>query len=204
MVALSERLAEPGWLAEYWRDFVSKVMNFKDCRPTDSYSGETVFEFGEIRLQPIHTPGHTVDHYCLYEPNLRILFSFDYDLTSFGPWYGHRESSISAVRESIRRLEKLDISILVSGHGETVRSSIKGRLRDFCSKIGERSQKILDTLTASGKTLEMLVNDAPIYGRYPYAEPLLRYWEGNMIRKHLEELIDQQRVVLRGDKFFAE
>ena len=203
-VALSNRLAEPGWLAEYWIDFVSKVMNFRDCKPTDKYNGETVFEFGETTLLPIHTPGHTIDHYCLYEPHRKILFSFDYDLTPFGPWYGHRESSIAAVRESIRKLEELDVSLLVSGHGEIVKSRIEKRLRDFASKIDERNQKIINILPPSGKTLEQLVDDAPIYGKYPYAEPLLRYWEGNMIRKHLEELIHEGKVSVKGDKYFSQ
>jgi glyoxylase-like metal-dependent hydrolase (beta-lactamase superfamily II) len=201
IIALSERLAEPGWLAEYWRGFVSKILNFKDCRPTDSYNSETVFELGEVTLLPIHTPGHTIDHYCFYEPYRKIVFSFDYDLTSFGPWYGHRESSISAFKKSIEKLERLDIEFLVSGHGNIITSDIKKRLHDFGSKIDERNEKIMNMLPAGGKTIDELVDEAPIYGKYPYAEPLLRYWEGNMIKKHLEELVDEGKVVKREEKY---
>jgi glyoxylase-like metal-dependent hydrolase (beta-lactamase superfamily II) len=201
MTALSERLAEPGWLAEYWRDFVSRVMNFRNCEPTDSFNSQTHFRFGEISLLPIYTPGHTIDHYCFYEPNKKVLFSFDYDLTSFGPWYGHRESSISAFKESIEKLKGLDVGTLVSGHREIIRSDIKKRLGDFGTKFDERSEKILGMLTLSGKTIAQLVNEAPIYGKYPYAEPLLRYWEGNMIRKHLDELVDQGRAVRAGEQY---
>ncbi|WXG44348.1 MAG: MBL fold metallo-hydrolase [Promethearchaeati archaeon SRVP18_Atabeyarchaeia-1] len=201
MAALGDRLAEPGWLAEYWRDFVSKVMGFKECKPTRSFSSRTSFRFGEATLLPIYTPGHTIDHYCFYEPNKKILLSFDYDLTSFGPWYGHRESSIPAFKASIEKLERLDIEIMVSGHREIIKNDIKRKLSDFNSKFQERSEKILDMLTTSGRSVAELVNEAPIYGRFPYAEPLLRYWEGNMITKHLNELVSQGRAAKRGERY---
>ncbi len=43
------------------------------------------------------------------------------------------------------------------------------------------------------KTIEKLVEDAPIYGAFPYAKPLLRCWERRMIEKHLEELIKRKK-----------
>ncbi len=91
--ALAERFVEPE-LAEYWMDFVKRSMNIRECRPTGSYSEGEIFKFGETVLVVLHTPGHTADHYCFYEPNEKVLFSFDYDLTPFGPWYDHREPSI--------------------------------------------------------------------------------------------------------------
>ncbi|WXG47322.1 MAG: MBL fold metallo-hydrolase [Candidatus Atabeyarchaeum deiterrae] len=202
IVALSERLAEPGFLAEYWRDFVAKVMDFRNCRPTDMYDEKKSFEFGTVALLPIHTPGHTLDHYCLYEPNQRILFSFDYDLSPFGPWYGHRESSIPLFKNSIEKLRKLDIRILVPGHGNVIETDIRDQLSAFSSKFDERDTRVLSLLEPKGKTIDQLVEMAPIYGKYPYAEPLLRYWEGKMIEKHLEGLISKEKVI-RKEKYFC-
>jgi glyoxylase-like metal-dependent hydrolase (beta-lactamase superfamily II) len=199
MKALSERLAEPGPLAELWKEFVVKTMNMKDCRPTNSFSDRMPLELGGTTLIPIHTPGHTVDHYCIYEPEKRILFSFDYDLSPFGPWYGHRESSIPQFKKSIEKLKKVDARILVSGHAEPVKTNIRAQLTEFSAKFNERDEKIISLVRGHGKTISEVVDASPIYGKYPYAELLLRYWEENMIRKHVEDLVRQGRVTQKGD-----
>jgi glyoxylase-like metal-dependent hydrolase (beta-lactamase superfamily II) len=142
MMALSERLAEPGSLAEYWREFVAKTLNFKDCKPTRSYDSYSSFDVGDISLHPIYTPGHTIDHYCFYEPSAKVLFSVDYDLSPFDPWYGHRESSIDDFKRSMELLKKLDIAVLVSGHRGIMTNKIRSELDEFCSKIDRRNEKI--------------------------------------------------------------
>jgi glyoxylase-like metal-dependent hydrolase (beta-lactamase superfamily II) len=201
MMALSERLAEPGFLAEYWREFVAKALNFKDCRPTRSFDSQSSFDIGDVSLQPIYTPGHTIDHYCFYEPSAKVLFSVDYDLSPFGPWYGHRESSINDFKESVERLKKLDIAILVSGHRGIITNDIRSEFDKFCSKIDRRNEKILTLVGQGYRTIDQLVEKAPIYGRFSYAEPLLRYWEGNMIKKHLAQLILQGKIARLGEEF---
>jgi glyoxylase-like metal-dependent hydrolase (beta-lactamase superfamily II) len=201
MMALSERLAEPGSLAEYWREFVAKALNFKDCRPTRSYDSYSSFDVGDVSLHPIHTSGHTIDHYCFYEPSAKVLFSVDYDLSPFGPWYGHRESSIDDFKRSMELLKKLDIAVLVSGYRGIMTNNIRSELDEFCSKIDRRNEKIFILLEQGCRTIDQLVEKAPIYGRFSYAEPLLRYWEGNMIKKHLEQLILQGRIARLGEEF---
>jgi len=201
MAVLSERLAEPGSLAEYWKEYVIKVMGFKDCRPTKSYDSQSSFEIGDVSLKPIYTPGHTIDHYCFYEPSTKVLFSSDYDLSAFGPWYGHRESSIDSFKKSVELLKKLDVDVLVPGHGAIVTKDIRSRFDDFCSKIDKRDEKILSLLGGGHRTIDQLVEKAPIYGKFSYAELLLRYWEGNMIMKHLERLIRQGKVIRVGQEY---
>jgi glyoxylase-like metal-dependent hydrolase (beta-lactamase superfamily II) len=193
--ALAKRLTN-AQLAPYWQRFVRDNLGFRDCPPTDSYTEGHTFRFGELALEPIATPGHTKDHYCFYERKRGVLFSFDYDMTSF-PWYGHRESSLPAFRASIRKLKALGPRIVVSAHRGILTQHIDAEFDAFDRRIDERSEKILALLT-TGQTIPRLVEQAPIYGRFPYAEPLLRYWEGQMIEKHLKELADSGRVSRRG------
>ncbi|MBN1881930.1 MAG: MBL fold metallo-hydrolase [Deltaproteobacteria bacterium] len=200
IVALSNRLAEPGDLALYWQNFVSETLGFIDYTPTGTYDETTLFHFDDVTLKPIHTPGHTADHYCLYEPDRKILFSFDYDLTGFGPWYGHRESNISEFISSIDRLLDLEIECLVSGHKGIITDRIKESLSAYARVFDERDELIFSHIQNGASTTDELVDRSPIYGGFPYAEPLLRYWEGRMIDLHLERLIDGGRVVRReGD-----
>jgi len=189
ILALSERFTEPGPLAAYWRSFVGgDQMQFKDCPPSGSYTTHTRFDFGDCTLVPLHTPGHTIDHYCLYEPCQKILFTFDYDMTSFGPWYGHRESSLFDIRNSLRLLRELDKGLLVSAHRGVLTENINAHFEHYIQKIEERHERIKLLIRQGATSLTELVDHAPIYQEYPYAKPLLRYWEGQMILKHLEEL----------------
>ncbi|MFX1515193.1 MAG: MBL fold metallo-hydrolase [Promethearchaeota archaeon] len=191
--ALSNRFTEPGEIAKYWRSHIPKIMGMKNCKPTQSFDHKTEFNFGEVNLLPIYTPGHTIDHYCFYEPNDKILFSFDIDLTSFGPWYGHRESNIPQFKDSISKLNELEIRVLISSHKGIVTKDIHKQLDHFNAQFEARTQKIRNLLNAGVLTLDELVDKKPIYGDFPYAEPLLRYWETQMIKKHLVE-IKQKKV----------
>jgi glyoxylase-like metal-dependent hydrolase (beta-lactamase superfamily II) len=193
LLALSERFTEPGTLAEYWRGFVSEdPMNFRECKPTHSYNKNTHFEIGDTHLSPIYSPGHTIDHYFFYEPNHQILFSFDYDLdTSFGPWYGHRESSIPDFKDSLIRIIDLKVKILVSSHRGVIKHQIYRQVKNYYDKFDERTEYIRKLLGSDVTNLAQLVDKAPIYKDFPYAKPLLRYWEGEMILKHLRELEGQ-------------
>jgi len=185
MMILSERFVGKK-LAQTWQKFAKDIMEFKNCKPTNSYNRRTTFNFGKTTLKPIYTPGHTRDHYCFYEQRERILFSSDYDLTSF-PWYGHRESNILEFRESVKKLKALAPKVVVSSHRGIITQNINAEFDQFDARIDERNEKIL-SLLESEKTVDQLVECAPIYGAFPYAKPLLRYWEGQMIQKHLEHL----------------
>lgn len=197
IAALSRRFVEPEWLANYWRNYIVENLGLKDCRPLHRYNSKSKFDFGEICFVPIYTPGHTVDHYCLYEPHKRILLSFDYDLTSFGPWYGHRESSITEFKCSIDKLIDLNPNIVVSGHKGIITGDIVEQLLKFREKFDERDRIILELLEKGSKTIDQLVEKAPIYGSFPYAEPLLKYFEGQMIKKHLIELEKRGKTIKR-------
>jgi len=187
MEPLSHRLMEPGKLAETWKDYVVEVMNFQDSFPTHFYRDGDEFDFVDIRLHAVHTPGHTADHYCFFEPEERILFSFDLDLTPFGPWYGHRESDLSQLRDSIRTMRELDPKVVVSSHREILTEGIHEEINRFEAVLTKREHQLMSFLE-KGATFEDILATAPFYGSRPYQPELLAYWEGQMIRKHLDEM----------------
>ncbi len=198
LAALSKRFVSPK-LAPMWRQFAQKTMGFRYCRPTHAFSEETKFTTSSLVLAPIYTPGHTIDHYCLFEKTQRILFAFDYDLTSF-PWYGHEESDIPAFRQSIRTLKALNPKCVVSSHKGLITTGISEKFDQYTNRLDERNERILSLLETE-KTLEELVKLAPIYRRFPYEAPLLRYWETQMVKKHLDELLSQSRIVQQGNNY---
>ena len=184
-------------LARTTQGYMRDLWGFRDCKPTARYNERTIFQFGKTTLKPVYTPGHSRDHYCFYEPKKGILFSFDYDLTLF-PWYGLRESSITEFKESVSKLKALSPRVVASSHRGIIARDINAEFDRFCQRIDNRGEKIL-ALLESGRTLEQLVECSPIYGSYPYMEPLLRFWETQMVSKHLEQLETAGRVNRRGD-----
>ncbi|MFW9894097.1 MAG: MBL fold metallo-hydrolase, partial [Candidatus Thorarchaeota archaeon] len=184
---LSERFVEPGRLSKVWRKFVRQTMYFRDAPHTDTFCDGATFDLGRVTLVAIHTPGHVLDHYCFFEPNQGVLFSFDIDLTSFGPWYGHRESNIGEFEKAIRRVIALKPKLIVSSHKGIIENDIQSRLNRFLAVFDERDAKIRRLLTA-GYTANQMVELSPFYGGHPFAPEILRYWEQQMILKHLERL----------------
>jgi len=199
IIALSERFVGKRF-AKIWREFVKGKMGFKNCKPTDSYNEQTVFNFGKTTLKSIYTPGHTKDHYCFYEEEKRILFSFDYDLTSF-PWYGHRESSLLKFIDSVKKLKSLKPKIVVTSHRGIIAEDINTEFDKFLKIIHDRNERIL-TLLENGKAANQLLEHVPIYGKFSYAEQLLRYWEWQMLMKHLRMLQTAGRAKKRGALYF--
>ncbi len=192
---LGERFLEPGDLAREWRRFVSEYLHFKTALPTHTFADGHVFDFGKIKLVVIHTPGHTTDHTCLFEPTNGILFSFDIDLTSFGPWYAHRESDIATFESSIRKVMALDPLIVVSSHKGIVVDDIRARLQRFLDVFDARDRILLDLLPRVA-SFDELLDLSPFYHTYSSARAvLLRYWEGQMIRKHLRRLAERGTTI---------
>lgn len=199
---LAPRLAAPGDLAEKWKKFATSTMGIQNRPPDEHYRDGHVFDLGRTKLRAILTPGHTVDHYCLFEERSGLLLSFDLDLTRYGPWYGHRESNLADFRASIDRVRALAPQVVASSHRNPIDDGIDDQWESYLAIIDHRAEAIL-ALLAEPRSLSELVERAPIYGGFPYAPDMLRYWEGQMILKHLEELAGAGLVGESGGRWFG-
>jgi glyoxylase-like metal-dependent hydrolase (beta-lactamase superfamily II) len=190
---VSERFTESKELAQQWRDYVSEATGFRDAIPTDQYGEGHSFRFGSVELVALHCPGHTHDSYCLLEPKHGIAFTFDMDLSPFGPWYGHPDSEIDDFESSLRRVRELKPRLVVSSHMGVVTEDIDRRFEVYGGVIAQRERRILDFLSQE-RTLEQMIEAPLIYHNYPFAPELLRRWEENMLRKHLRRLVESGLV----------
>jgi hydroxyacylglutathione hydrolase len=81
-------------------------------------------------LEVIWTPGHTEGGMCLYAREPRILFSGD---TAFPDGYFGRfdgdSGSIEELIESLRKLVKLKVEVMLAGHGVPVLSGAEDNLK---------------------------------------------------------------------------
>jgi glyoxylase-like metal-dependent hydrolase (beta-lactamase superfamily II) len=76
---------------------------------------------GDRRLQVVHTPGHSPDHVCFWEPHDRDLFGGDLvlrDTTVLIP--GGRDGDLRAYLASLERVRHLAPVRILPGHGPIV------------------------------------------------------------------------------------
>lgn len=88
---------------------------------------------GNFRFQIIHTPGHSPGSFCLYWPDRKALFTGD---VVFNQGVGRTDlpgGNGEALKESIKRLSRIEVEFLLPGHGEPIsgRDLIKSNFRDI-------------------------------------------------------------------------
>ena len=189
---MAERFIRPA-LREEWISFMQSAVGFREFAPGNSYGAEDRFDLGSLTLVPVHAPGHADDHYCFYFPEAAVMATTDIDFTRFGPWYANDEGDIDTFLESIERVRSHPMEAAVSSHEGVVRDDIQGRFERFASTFGEREERLLGLLERP-RTLESIVDKAIIYGSFPVRPRILRFWERQMIVKHLERLEAAGRV----------
>jgi len=157
-----------------------------------------ILNFGDVTLQVVHAPGHTRGHIALFEPQARLLFSGDIDLSPFGPWYGNVRSDLEEFVGSIKRLIELNPKMLVTSHAGIVTDNITKRLKEYAEKIDVRDEQILQNLHVP-KTILELLDMKLIFHRYPEPQKVYRFFEKIMLDKHLQRLKKQGKVFIKSN-----
>lgn len=86
-------------------------------------------KLGDLKLEVLHTPGHTPGSICLYEEKTKSLFSGDTVFSSGS--FGRTDLPGGSLKEIIKSLEKLsriDVEMLYPGHGDPTRNAKKSIL----------------------------------------------------------------------------
>ncbi|MFX1473818.1 MAG: MBL fold metallo-hydrolase [Promethearchaeota archaeon] len=174
-----------------------------DYTVTGHYEDMKTISCGEVDLIPIHLPGHTLDHTCFGINGYETIFLVDIDLTGFGPWYGNKVSDIRNFQDSIERVIKLEPKVGISSHLlDVVTNDLSNRLVQFADIIEKREKKILKNISDGYDTLEKLVQLPTIYPRIP--EVIFEIFEEFMVKKHLEILVEDGKVIQDGSQYRIE
>ncbi len=169
------------------------IFNLKNYKVDIKIENNHIFDLGEIKLQTIHAPGHCAGHCMFWEPSNKILFLADIDLSSFGPWYGDISSSVTDFIDSINKAIKLNPDIAISSHKGVYKERIREKLKIFLDKIYEREGKILNFLERK-HTLEEIVKQAFIYGKFPEPEEMFAIAERIMVKLHINRLLNTKKI----------
>jgi glyoxylase-like metal-dependent hydrolase (beta-lactamase superfamily II) len=196
---MAKRLVAPV-LEDDWVSLMTGSPQLRDFEVGNYFEDGHVFDLGTKSIKAVHAPGHTEDHYCFYLPNDKIMVTTDIDFTSFGPWYANPESDIDDFIDSIEKVRSYDIETVVSSHLGVIQNGIQEKFDQFLVLFEEREKSILEFLD-SPRTIEDFVEESLIYHGYPYGVSILRFFEGQMVGKHLKRLIKRGLVKEVDGKF---
>jgi hydroxyacylglutathione hydrolase len=186
---------------ESWRAILTEQFHFRPRRPIRFLRAGEIIQLGIGAVEVMGTPGHTPGHLSFFFQAQGILLLGDYDLTSFGPWYGDRESSIQETIHSVGRLRDVPAKIWLASHESGVFEENPGDRWDrYVAVIHEREKKLIDYLQ-SPRTLEDIVGAWIIYGRPREPKAFFEFGERVHMKKHLEKLMNEGRVLRDGPHY---
>ena len=180
-----------------WTEFLTEVVKYQPKEPDRLLEDEEILEFGQTRVQVLHTPGHTAGHLSFHFLDERVIFLADLDLVKFGPYYGDNASSIDDTIASLQRLANIDADVYLVSHGKQgILAGDPGHIQRYMNIIFEREEKLLALLASGPKTLQEISAHGIIYGGRTLASGAwdLSLSEKSMMQKHLERLERTGRV----------
>ena len=185
---------------EKWRTFLENDCHYTPRRADLLLEDGMVMDLGEVRMEVIHTPGHTRGHCAFYFIDQKIMFTADLDLTTAGPYYGDRTSDIDQTIRSLELLKTFEVETYLTGHGKGIFEGDPGYINRYLEVIFLREEKLIDLLSKGPKTLDQIVQEGIIYrNKSPIGPWDLTLSEKAMILKHLSRLVSMNRVEQEGD-----
>ena len=173
-----------------WEQLVNEKMYgaFDEGRVDEVLGNGDKFSLGDITLRTLYTPGHLPDHMCIeiLEPNL--VFASDIDLTEFGPYYGHPNSSITDFKNSIQELQKGGYEGLISGHlKEPLIEDYHDRLTAYSRQFDLREDLVLSAILEGARSISDITATPIIYPSL--INPVYLQFETWMIEHHVSSLV---------------
>lgn len=160
-------------------------------RKYDTYNYGTVMDLSGVKVIFIYSPGHTEGYCCPYFPEHGVIYTGDFDLTSFGPFYCDADGDIDLFIESANKLLEVDAKYYVTAHqrGMMTKDQFKKELENYLSIIDRREETIKQFIKA-GKPVEELIHQGIFYYKDQlYKNPFYLKSEKVGIAKHIKRMI---------------
>lgn len=109
--------------------------------------GDTI-SVGDYNLKCIETPGHTIGHLCLYEPEKKLLFSGDHlliDITSNISSWSDDENLLEDYLKSLEKIKEFNIEFVLPGHRRLFKN-YKERIEELKNHHKKRLDEIISIL----------------------------------------------------------
>jgi glyoxylase-like metal-dependent hydrolase (beta-lactamase superfamily II) len=152
------------WGSQRRRPSVAELAQFKEMgrfggtwsavpRPTVRVVDNQPVSLGRREWVAIHTPGHTEDHLCLWDPDGGVMFSGDHVLPSITPHIGGMTGQPDPLAAFFGSLERMTtfagVSAVLPAHGHPF-TDLAGRARDIIEHHEHRLDVVKETAARLG------------------------------------------------------
>lgn len=137
------------------------VKDFSYRPPTITLSQRLTLYLGDHTFQLIHLPGHTPYQVAVFIPEERLVFTSDNVFGRVQAWL--QQALPYEWLDSLKRLQELEVDVLVPGHGELCD-------RSYIPEMSAFIQDWIDAVTAAikqGISLEEAQDKISFLDRYP-------------------------------------
>ncbi len=186
--ALARRYAPEIWMD--WIRYAQTVFGLDSPpTPTRTYGPWEEIRVGDVMIEAIPAPGHTRGHHVLLIGG--HLHLSDIDLTGFGPWYAHPESSLEAFISDIRMIAECNASVYTTSHREREfnREEVLGEADRYLESLCRQVRSVASRVARAGRPVVPLdlAGSGVIYKVYlPGMETVMEYFEANLAWKILD------------------
>lgn len=125
---------------------------FSTPRPTRRVDDADVLELGGREWVSVHTPGHTEDHLCLWDPNSGVMITGDHVLPTITPHISGLTDSVDPLSQFFESLDLMatfdGVTAVLPAHG-LVFDDLSGR----ANAISRHHEDRLEELRRAGETV---------------------------------------------------
>ncbi len=160
--------------------------------------GETLnLPFG--RLTALHTPGHSPGHLCFHWEEEGILFSGDLITGEPSSWVGPPDGNMTEYLDSLRRVARLPVRLILSGHGKPVEKHPEA-IQAYIQRRLDREAEVLGFL--GGGPLGIPDLTQRLY-RSRGLSPRMMGFAEKTVEAHLIKLIGEGRARRSGEGLYS-
>ena len=166
---------------------------------------------GDYHFKCVTTPGHTLGHICLYEPDKKILLAGDHILIDITPNIQCWSDTANHLKDYLASLDKigqLDIDLVLPGHRRLI-DNPKARIEELKNHHAHRLDEVLGILekgpqsafqTAAQMTWDI---DCESWDQFPVAQKWFALGEAISHLRYLEEAGRIARTTVNKITVFA-
>jgi glyoxylase-like metal-dependent hydrolase (beta-lactamase superfamily II) len=188
--------------AKYGSDWIPEMKALDD--------GDAI-HVGDYRFRCVATPGHTLGHICLYEPDKKILIAGDHILIDITPniqCWSDVQNPLKHYLASLDKVARLRVDLVLPGHRRLIKNH-KARIEELKQHHANRLSEVLEILKGATMNAFQVASqmtwdiEAESWDHFPVAQ---RWFATGEAISHLRYLEEEGKLVRhKGEKttFFS-
>jgi glyoxylase-like metal-dependent hydrolase (beta-lactamase superfamily II) len=161
--------------------------------------------YGKYRFNCVATPGHTMGHICLYEPEQKILVAGDHILVDITPniqCWSDEQNPLKFYLASLDKVYRLEVDLVLPGHRRLIQNH-RNRIAELKRHHRARLGEVLTILEQGPLNAFQIASqmhwdiDCESWGQFPVAQ---KWFATGEALSHLRYLEEEGKITRRTDR----